>query len=136
MKSKAYWGYSREQIESWAAQLTVSEDYIQEYAAYKLILEKEIIGYYAFKQTDVTSVKLDNLFLLPEHIGKGYGRILMQDFFDRVENMNINKIVLHSEPFAETFYQKFGFISVGKLETSIPGRFLPVMVRLLSGELE
>jgi N-acetylglutamate synthase-like GNAT family acetyltransferase len=126
-KSKAYWGYSPEQIESWAAQLTVSEEYLQNYTAYNLVLENKIIGYYAFKQVDASTIKLDNLFLLPDHIGKGNGRLLMEDFLKRVRDPKIDKLVLHSEPFAEAFYTKFGFTVVGQMETSIPGRFLPIM---------
>jgi GNAT superfamily N-acetyltransferase len=132
-KSKAYWGYSREQIESWAVQLTVSEEYLQEYAAYNLVLDNRIIGYYAFKQKDASTIKLDNLFLLPEYIGKGYGRMLMEDFLERVGSMKMEKLVLHSEPFAEAFYMKFGFTTVGQLETTIPGRFLPVMEKRVRG---
>lgn len=37
-KSKAYWGYSDEQIEIWSEFLTVSKEYIETKSVYNLIV--------------------------------------------------------------------------------------------------
>lgn len=129
--SKAYWGYSKEQIEIWSEQLTITESYIETNAVYKLVLDTATIGYYAYFHENEKSTRLDNLFVLPDYIGKGFGQILMDNFLNRMKSMGINTIILHSEPNAESFYARFGFVKVGAIETSIKNRFLPVMELIL-----
>lgn len=126
-KSKAFWGYSQEQIETWSQFLTLTPLYIETNSVYKLAIENEIIGYYSFLNEEENCVKLDNLFVLPEFIGKGFGRILMEHFFLSLNKVSINKIILHSEPNAEPFYAKLGFIKTGQMETSIKDRYMPLM---------
>jgi ribosomal protein S18 acetylase RimI-like enzyme len=126
-KSKAYWGYSQKQILKWENYLTISAEYIENHDAFKLVSENKIIGYYSYINEENHNVKLDNLFVLPEYIGKGFGKYLMDDFLKRMQNAKCQKIILNSEPNAEKFYQKMGFIKIGEFETSIKNRFTPIM---------
>lgn len=126
-KSKAHWGYSDEQIKNWSEFLTVTPDYIEKNGVYKLIIDHKSAGYYSFFYQDVKTVKLDNLFLLPEYIGKGLGRILMEHFLLEINKTIVKKVVLNSEPNAEQFYAKLGFLKTGQIETSIKDRFMPIM---------
>jgi N-acetylglutamate synthase-like GNAT family acetyltransferase len=126
-KSKAHWGYSDEQMVIWSEFLTVTKEYIETKSVYNLIVDDQIVGYYSFFYESENTIKLDNLFVLPEFIGKGFGKILMNDFFIRLKNIDVEKVVLNSEPNAENFYTKFGFLKVGQIETSIKDRYLPIM---------
>jgi len=137
-KSKAYWGYSNEQIEIWSEFLTVTKEYIETKSVYNLIIEDQIIGYYSFFHESENTIKLDNLFVLPDFIGKGFGKILMNDFLDQIKNSDAQKVILNSEPNAEDFYIKFGFVKVGQVETSIKNRYLPIMELKINriGEIE
>ncbi len=126
-KSKAYWGYSEEQMEYWSDLLTISKAYIETNHVYKLIVDNFIIGYYSYIYLNEDEVKLDNLFLLPNYIGKGLGKLLMNDFLQRIKMTQRKKVILDSEPNAEKFYANFGFIKVGEIETSIKNRYLPIM---------
>ncbi|MEO6176704.1 MAG: GNAT family N-acetyltransferase [Flavobacterium circumlabens] len=126
-KSKAYWGYSDEQILSWSNNLTVTMLYIENNPVFKLIDKDEIVGYYSYIRQENQQVKLDNLFILPEYIGKGFGTYLMNDFLERMRIEKYQKIILDSEPNAEKFYGKIGFKKIGEFETSIKNRFMPIM---------
>jgi GNAT superfamily N-acetyltransferase len=126
-KSKAFWGYSEEQILKWKDNLTISEAYIETNSVYKLVDEDKIVGYYSFIIKEEKIAILDNLFVLPEYIGKGFGKYLMNDFLYRMRNGKFKKITLDSEPNAEDFYLKFGFKKIGEFETSIKNRFMPIM---------
>ncbi|MBE8725926.1 GNAT family N-acetyltransferase [Flavobacterium hungaricum] len=126
-KSKAYWGYSEEQIEKWSNNLTITIEYIQNNDVFNLVEESKIIGYYSYLKQENNQIKLDNLFLLPKYIGKGFGVFLMNDFLQRMRNEKYEKIILDSEPNAEQFYQKIGFKKIGEFETSIKNRFMPIM---------
>jgi predicted GNAT family acetyltransferase len=97
-KSKAYWGYSDEQIEIWSELLTVTKEYIETKSVYNLIVDNKIIGYYSFFHESENTIKLDNLFVLPNFIGKGFGKILMNDFLVRMKNSDAQKVILNSEP--------------------------------------
>ena len=125
-KSKAYWNYSEEQIEKWSDALTISSEYISENETYKLVIDDQIIGYYSFVVNDCIAT-LDNMFISPEYIGRGFGKILMNDFMERISKTENKKIVLEAEPNAESFYKKFGFTVTSKIESSIKERFLPIM---------
>lgn len=126
-KSKAYWGYSKEQIENWSGLLTVTKKYIESNYVFKLKLDNTIIGYYSYFYLSEKEVKLDNLFVLPKYIGSGFGKLLMNDFLYRIKISDITTIILDSEPNAEKFYESFGFVKVGQIETSIRDRYLPIM---------
>ncbi|WP_395052663.1 GNAT family N-acetyltransferase [Flavobacterium sp.] len=126
-KSKAFWGYSAEQILKWNDSLTVSKEYIETYNVFKLITEDTIIGYYSYFNIEKDTIKLDNLFILPEHIGKGFGKLLMNDFLNKLEKSETKKVQLHADPNAENFYLKLGFKKVGEFETTIKNRFMPIM---------
>lgn len=127
MASKAFWGYSEEQMAMWSDSLCITKTNIETKEVYKLLMDKVVIAYYSFYEERSCELKLDNLFILPEFIGKGFGSILMKDFLTRIQNRWIKKIILESDPNAEKFYEKFGFVRVGELETSIKDRFLPLM---------
>lgn len=126
-KSKSHWGYSNEQIESWSSQLTITTNYIETNKIYKLVINDLVVGYYSYVILEENVVQLDNLFVLPEYIGKGLGTFLMNDFLDRCKALKFQKVVLDADPNAENFYKKHGFKTVGQIETSIKDRFLPIM---------
>jgi GNAT superfamily N-acetyltransferase len=85
-KSKAYWGYSEEQILEWNNNLTISTAYIETNCVFELVNDHKIVGYYSYIIKEKKNVILDNLFILPEYIGKGFGKYLMNDFLNRMKN--------------------------------------------------
>ncbi|MGY0393114.1 GNAT family N-acetyltransferase [Bizionia sp. KMM 8389] len=128
IRSKSHWNYSKKQIENWRDDLTISEGYLTEKEVYKLIdRENQIIGYYSYFEIENLIVKLENLFVEPKFIKRGFGKILMTDFLQRIQKTKIEKIILDADPNAEKFYKQLGFKTIGKLETSIKNRFLPIM---------
>lgn len=126
-KSKAYWGYSDEQIENWSELLTITKNYIKTNHVYKLLDNDLPVAYYSYIYLNQKEVKLDNLFVLPNYIGTGLGKLLMNNFLDRIKDTEVEKIILDSEPNAEKFYEYFGFKKVGQIKTSIKDRYLPIM---------
>jgi len=126
-KSKGYWEYSTEQLEKWKEELKISEEYIAENNTFKLSLLDKCIGFYSFKQNG-ENLKLDNLFIRPNAIGKGYGKILLQDFLKKARSISCKRVLLESDPNAEPFYKKHNFNTIALQETSIRNRFMPIMV--------
>ncbi|MCY0970170.1 GNAT family N-acetyltransferase [Chryseobacterium wangxinyae] len=126
-KSKAYWGYSEKQMEEWSGLLTISSEYIRTNNVFKLVVEDSVSAYYSYYLIENNSVRLDNLFVLPESIRKGYGSLLMNDFILKVQKIGRERVILDADPNAERFYKSLGFVKIGQIETSIKDRFLPVM---------
>ena len=126
-KSKAYWGFSNEILHEWEPLLTVTAEYIEKNTVLKIVQNERILGYYSYFFIDENTLKLDNMFILPEFIGKGIGNALMKNFLEKARASTIQKIVLDSEPKAEGFYRKFGFETIGHLASSIKDRYLPIM---------
>jgi GNAT superfamily N-acetyltransferase len=127
IRSKDFWNYGAEQIAEWKDDLTITSDYIDENEVFKLSVENEIIGFYAFNSQDKNTVKLNFLFVEPKFIGKGYGKILLNDFLKRMEETDYDKITLDADPNVENFYTRAGFKVVGRLQSSIKNRYLPIM---------
>ncbi|MBD8081419.1 GNAT family N-acetyltransferase [Chryseobacterium caseinilyticum] len=126
-RSKAYWGYSEEQMNEWSDLLTITSEYIQSNEVYKLVINKSTAAYYSYFEIENNSVRLDNLFVSPENIGKGYGKLLMNDFILKIKQSQRSRIILDADPNAQKFYESFGFTKIGQIETSIIDRFLPIM---------
>ena len=124
---KAFWGFSEATLNTWKQELTINEKYILENETYILLINDQIVGYYSFIKLSETLWKLDNLFLFQKFIGKGYGKLMIEDFLERCKNSRIKSIILDAEPKAETFYLKFGFQTYDLKESKIIGRFLPKM---------
>ncbi|CAL2104449.1 Maltose O-acetyltransferase [Tenacibaculum sp. 190130A14a] len=127
LRSMNYWSYGEEQIEKWRSKLTISSKYIEEKELYKLTISNNLIGFYSYEEEKSKVAKLNYLFVEPTYIGNGYGKLLMNNFLNQLKKQKYEKVLLDSDPNAEKFYQYFGFKTKGKLETSIPGRFLSMM---------
>ncbi|MAD98446.1 MAG: GNAT family N-acetyltransferase [Flavobacteriaceae bacterium] len=127
IRSKDFWGYGIDLIESWREELTITPSFIEYKEVIKLVHNETTLGFYAYSIQEEGTVKLEFLFIEPDEIGKGIGKLLMNDFFDRVKPLNTKRVLLDADPNAEEFYKKFGFTTIGKLESSIEGRYLPIM---------
>jgi N-acetylglutamate synthase-like GNAT family acetyltransferase len=127
LKSKGYWGYSNELINSWINDLTVTPKMIKELLVYKFILNQKIIGFYILNQPIKQSIELEMLFVLPEFIGKGIGKKLLIHAFENALKLKASNLTLLADPNAELFYKSQGFIIIDKKESSIPDRFLLIM---------
>ncbi len=127
IRSKDHWNYGAKQIEEWKDDLTITPQYIDENQVFKLIISNELVGFYAFQPENETLVKLNFLFVEPKFIGKGYGKLLMNDFLDRIRKLDYKKVTLDSDPNAVVFYMRIGFSVIGQLKTKVKDRFLPIM---------
>lgn len=126
--SKDYWGYGPAQMAKWKEELTITPDYIDKNRVMVLEIEGPgIIGYYSVLQQSNTKWLLDNLFVLPQYIGQGYGRSLLEDCIATAKSSLVQKLTLESEPQAEAFYKQFGFKTISSSPSSIPDRHLPIM---------
>lgn len=124
-KSKGTWNYTEDQMALWTDELTITKSYIEENKIYKILDNKNYIGFFAFIHSD-EFIELDHFWLLPENTGKGYGTITF-DFIKRTaQRLNYNILRVYSEPNANGFYSKMGGKLIQSKESKIKGRFLDI----------
>lgn len=79
-RSKAYWGYSEEFMEACREELSVSAEDIEHPARDYVVCEVggSVVGYCSIEQISQSQCELEALFVEPQHIGCGYGRLLIE----------------------------------------------------------
>ena len=131
IKSKAFWGYSKEDLQSWEQDLTVTSSMITNLYAFKYLQIKEVVGFYILNKPKANAIELEFLFVKPEFIGKAIGRKLLHHAFQFAKEQNCNFMTLLADPNAVKFYERNGFEIIAKKESSIKGRYLPIMKKEL-----
>jgi GNAT superfamily N-acetyltransferase len=107
IQAKAYWGYPAEFMLACYAELMVTAEAIAS-------SEKQI--------------ELGALYVKPQNIGKGIGRLLMGRAKAHAGMLGAHSVFIQSDPHAVEFYRAAGAVVVGEKESgSIPGRFLPLL---------
>lgn len=128
LRSKAHWGYSTQFLEAVRAELSYSEKQLQSERMHCFVLESagRPVGFYALAHQRGPEIELDSLFVEPEHIGKGFGRLLIEHAKRVAAAMGATQMIIQGDPNAERFYRAAGAVLTGTRESgSIPGRFLP-----------
>ncbi|MEH6945444.1 GNAT family N-acetyltransferase [Bacillus sp. JJ722] len=124
-KSKAYWGYSEDFLKKCKDDLTVTIDYLEKNTVYVLENDHKIVAFYSFS---LIPEKLDALFIDPDYIGNGIGKILWMDLLQKAKELNIKQFTLDSDPNAEGFYLKMGAERIGYTPSTVfPDRPLPLL---------
>lgn len=127
-RSKAYWGYKRALIKLWQEQLTVTEEFLQKAVGVVAHLDKKMIGFWVRECKQSTDVTDGFLFIAPEHIGSGCGRLMYDALKKEMYKKGIHSFVVEADPNAAGFYLKMGGKQIGQKESElIPGRFLPLI---------
>jgi len=132
LTSKAHWGYSKELIESWRSDLTISSKMIEEMMVYKIVVNNHVVGFYALNQPKENAIELEMLFILPKFIGQGIGKKLLLHSIKNSRELKVDSMTLLADPNAVPFYKSQGFVIIDKKESSIPNRFLPIMQKDLT----
>jgi GNAT superfamily N-acetyltransferase len=93
-----------------------------------------VLGFYHLRPSDApnSGSHLEDLFIEPDAIGKGYGKLLFDHAAALTRELGGYSFTLEADPNAEPFYLKMGCIRTGEHESSIPGRFIPHMKYVLS----
>lgn len=127
-RSKAHWGYSTEYMESCREELSVSAADISDPAREFVVCEVFgfVVGYCAITLVSKHQYELEALFVEPQHIGCGYGHLLIEEAKKLAAQRGAKSLVIQGDPNAEQFYLGAGGVKIGERESdSIPGRFLP-----------
>ncbi len=127
IRSKKSWRYDDLFMEKMKEYLEVPESMIERDIVYTMNRGDELIGFFSLTN-DGKNDYLEDFFLDPKYIGKGYGRKMWQYMIEIASNNMVMNIIIESEPFAEGFFEKMGAVKIGeKVSQAIDNRKLPIM---------
>lgn len=128
LAAKAYWGYPKLWLEIWTPQLTFSSRYFEENEGWVAVLGERSIGFYTLQEENGNAC-IENLWVLPEFIGKGIGKALFQHAVELARQRGYEILQLVADPNAAGFYTKMGMHKVGEHQYELEGqpRRLPIM---------
>ena len=129
LAAKRYWGYPERWIERWRESLTITPDFVRRNEVDAAVVEGEIVGFYALVG-EGREIELEHLWVTPEHIGTGVGRLLFDHAVRRAASLGAETLRIESDPNAEGFYRRMGAVRVGEISYPIDGqkRTLPLLV--------
>lgn len=61
---------------------------------------------------DISAGSVEAVFTLPEHLGKGFGSLIIEGIKDEARRQGFEELTLSSTPNAQSFYEKHGFTLV------------------------
>ena len=124
--SKKYWGYDDELINLWRPDLEINAEYISKNEVVKVYEKDKFIGFFGIKFTNEKEAEIDHLWLVPEKINKGFGRLVFNHIFKCLKSKKYKKATLVAEPNAKGFYEKMGGKVIGQHQSKVSGRFLDI----------
>ncbi len=128
LAAKRHWGYPERWIEIWTPQLTFTPDYFETNEGWVAEMDRHPVGFYTLlASNDVIS--LENLWVTPEFIGKGIGKMLFLHATELARLHGYKTLQLDADPNAMGFYERMGMRKVGERRADVAGqsRVLPIM---------
>jgi len=102
---KSYWAKDRTKAQ---IQETIANS-----LCFGIFLSDKQIGFARVVTDKVIFSHLMDVFIAPEHQGKGYGKIVLETIYKHPDLINVTHHYLHTKD-AHSFYQKIGFSQYDK----------------------
>jgi len=129
LRSKAHWDYSDEFIAACREELTLTSAQIEapQFFCQVCLRKERPIAFYSLEKISTEIAELDALFVEPDLIGKGIGKMLVHHAKEQAGRLGFVTMIVQGDPHAERFYTASGAVPCGTRESgSIPGRQLPL----------
>jgi GNAT superfamily N-acetyltransferase len=125
IQSKGYWGYPDHLMSQFARSAIITRESMARDLVYKACLEASTVGWYRLLPQTPIAI-LDDLWVLPEFIGRGIGRALFQHAVIQAQSLGALAIELDADPNALPFYECMGCSVIGQ-SLSEWERYIPRM---------
>jgi len=128
LQAKRFWGYPEHWIDLWKPQLTFDAEYFQANESWTAEVDGKPVAFYTLLDKD-GKAWMDNLWVMPEYMGKGIGRNLFQHSMELARLRGYKIMQLEADPNAAGFYEKMGMSKIAERKYELDGqpRTLPLM---------
>jgi xanthine dehydrogenase accessory factor len=136
MRAKAHWGYAREQLDAWRAELEVRADDLARRPCFVAVDRSDALAGFVALVPGTPRWELDNLWVEPASMRHGIGRQLLWHALDTARRDGAAAVAVDSDPHAAAFYQAAGARPAGHVAAALPHqpeRVRPRFVFDLSG---
>lgn len=124
-RSKAHWGYSEAFMALARPQMVLSEADIAVQTVCVGEADGLVIGFYQLRMHE-DGLWLEDLFIEPAHIGRGYGKALFVHAVAAARARGADALHFESDPHAEGFYRALGCEKISE-RLSLFDRLIPRM---------
>jgi len=127
LRSKSHWDYPQDFLDKCKAffEAEYTEEYLKESHTFLFQEGDEIIGMGSLLWNDIPMI--DSFWLLPENIGKGYGKQAFDLLIKEAQNLNWPNLTIISDTYAEGFYKAMGAKRAGEVPSEVQDKMLPKM---------
>jgi ribosomal protein S18 acetylase RimI-like enzyme len=123
-RSSAVWVEYRAQLEAHPEVIAVADDALREGRVRVAVDDAgRRLGFSVVEPVDGRTCELDGLFVEPEHVGSGLGRLLVADVVARGRAQRVERLDVVANPRAVGFYERVGF----RRGAEVPTRFGPAL---------
>ncbi|MCC6300197.1 MAG: GNAT family N-acetyltransferase [Anaerolineales bacterium] len=126
--AKSHWKYPARWLELWKPQLTFTPKYFIENESWVAEADGDPIAFYTLQDKNGIAW-IENLWVLPEYIGRGVGKELFLHAVGLARQRGYKSLQLEADPNATGFYAKMGMKKIGERRSEVDGqpRVLPLM---------
>ncbi|MGW4649466.1 GNAT family N-acetyltransferase [Kitasatospora sp. NPDC004289] len=133
LRSKAYWGYDAAFMAACRDELTLVPAEIAPRRATVAVDDRDRVLGFATLDGEPLTGDLGMLFVAPEAISQGIGRLLLDHLVTTARELGFTGLTIDADPNAEPFYRAMGAVRTGTVPSeSIPGRVLPQLLLSVS----
>lgn len=128
MAAKNHWNYPQDWMNRWTPELTFDAARVLFEEIWLARVDDHTAAFYSLKLKEGVWW-LDDLWVLPDFMGKGIGRILFADALEKCRARAAYRLCIESDPNAEGFYKHMGANKIGEHRYDLDGqpRILPVL---------
>ena len=128
-KAKGYWDYPQEYLDKcrvyFEQEFTI--EYLKKSHTYLIQVSGKTIGMGTLLLDGKEGPMIDQFWLLPEQIGKGYGKEAFALLTNKARRLGWNSLTIISDTYAEGFYIAMGSKRIGELKSEVRDSMLPKM---------
>lgn len=126
-RSKAHWPYTPEFLAVVEPMLQLEPDDVARHEVWLLELDEVVVGWHRVTAHGERA-ELEDLWLEPDMIGTGLGRMLFEQAVTVAEGLGARRLEWDADPYAVGFYRAMGGEEIGSTRSAAePGRMLPRM---------
>jgi GNAT superfamily N-acetyltransferase len=121
LRAKAHWEYADAQLAAWQPSLAISAESVLVRPTFVAELDGRIVGFYSLTPS-ASAWEIDNLWVAPECMGRGFGRALVSHALQTAAAGGASSVLVDADPNAEPFYVACGAKQVGEVPAPIEGQ--------------
>lgn len=126
VRSKRHWGYSKEAMELWNQNLTITEDFLNSHTVIKATLEDEIVGFFALEEIQPVT-RIAQYWIDTPYMRKGYGTVMYNYLRDYLKKRDVERVTLVLDPNGMSFFERKGAKILERIEHKVKNKFLYIV---------